>query len=121
MAKLKDKDDLKCGEKSAVKFRNKKVYTYIKSYIKNCRLLLSILFLHKFIKLHSNHCIFQIIEILPEELCPPEGTGESQELLLKLLCGVLSISIVVVLTKLGYDYSIYRRRGQLPWLALKMP
>ena len=63
----------------------------------------------------------QIIDILPEELCPPEGTGESQELLLKLLCGVLSISIVVVLTKLGYDYTIYRRRGQLPWLALKMP
>ena len=63
----------------------------------------------------------QIIEISKEELCPPEGTGESQELLLKLLCGVLSISIVVVLTKLGYDYTIYRRRGQLPWLALKMP
>jgi len=86
MAKLQDKADMKCGEKSAVQFRSKK-----------------------------------IIDILPEELCPPEGTGESQELLLKLLCGVLSISIVVVLTKLGYDYTIYRRRGQLPWLALKMP
>ena len=63
----------------------------------------------------------QIVDLDPGELCPPEDNGESQELLLQLLCGVLSISIIVVLTKLGYDYSIYRRRGQLPWLAWKMP
>jgi hypothetical protein len=57
----------------------------------------------------------------PELLCPPESNGESQELMLQLLCGLLSILIVVILTKLSYDAWIYRTRGQLPWLVLKMP
>ena len=115
MAKLQDMEDMKCGEKSAVKFRSKKVkWFYIFCYF-------LIFFYALFIVFSMTVSSLQIIDILPEELCPPEGTGESQELLLKLLCGVLSISIVVVLTKLGYDYTIYRRRGQLPWLALKMP
>ena len=116
MAKLQDKADMKCGEKSAVQFRSKKVKKIIASATSSFAYTPYLFVLN--VGVISS---LQIIDILPEELCPPEGTGESQELLLKLLCGVLSISIVVVLTKLGYDYTIYRRRGQLPWLALKMP
>jgi hypothetical protein len=53
---------------------------------------------------------------------PPEDrNGESQELLLQLLCGLLSILIVLILAKLSYDAWVYRTRGQLPWLVLKMP
>jgi len=63
----------------------------------------------------------KIISLDQDMLCPPERNGEAEELLLKLLCCILAILIVLVLTKLGYDYTVYRRRGQLPWLALKMP
>ena len=67
---------------------------------------------------HTVFLSLQIYELDPEVLCPPEG---NEELLLQLLCCLLAVALVLVLSKLGYDYSVYRRRGQLPWLALKMP
>jgi hypothetical protein len=62
-----------------------------------------------------------VVELNEELLCPPETTGEGQELLLQMLCGLLAVLIVVTLTKLAYDYWVYRTRGQLPWIVLKMP
>ncbi|TRY68648.1 hypothetical protein TCAL_07683 [Tigriopus californicus] len=62
----------------------------------------------------------QITLLSPEMLCPPETTGEFQELLLQVLCVILALLIVLVLARLAYDYWIYRTKGQLPWLALKM-
>ena len=64
---------------------------------------------------------FQIVMLNQEVLCPPESNGEVEELFLRLLCLVLAILIVAVLSKLAYDYWVYRTRGQLPWLVLKMP
>ena len=64
---------------------------------------------------------FQIVTLDPNVLCPPESNGEVEEILLQLLCFVLALAIVAVLSKLTYDYSVYRRRGQLPWLAMKLP
>ena len=64
---------------------------------------------------------FQIVMLNQEVLCPPESNGEVEELFLRLLCLVLAVLIVAVLSKLAYDYWVYRTRGQLPWAALKMP
>jgi hypothetical protein len=63
----------------------------------------------------------QISDLNPQVLCPPESNGESQEFLLQLLCGILSVLILIVLAKLTYDAWVYRTRGQLPWIVLKMP
>ena len=62
---------------------------------------------------------FQIVEIDPQLLCPPESTGETQELLLQLLCVLLAFSSAAILAKLAYDYRQYRKRGQLPWIVLR--
>ncbi|CAB4054694.1 unnamed protein product [Lepeophtheirus salmonis] len=63
----------------------------------------------------------KIMSLNPQILCAPAPSGEVQETFLKLLCVLLAILIVIVFTKLGYDYWVYRTRGQLPWLVLKMP
>ena len=63
----------------------------------------------------------QINDLSPDLLCPPETTGETQELILQMLCVIFAFLIVVVLTKFTWDYYIYRTRGQLPWIVLKMP
>jgi Leucine-rich repeat (LRR) protein len=63
----------------------------------------------------------RIVSLDPEILCPPSSNGESQELLLQLLCVLLAILIVLILSKLAYDFRVYRTRGQLPWLVLRMP
>lgn len=63
----------------------------------------------------------QISTLEPEMICPPKSQGVSQELMLQLLCLLLAILIVLVLAKLAYDFQVYRTRGHLPWVALKMP
>ncbi len=63
----------------------------------------------------------QVASADPRVLCPPESTGETQELLMRLLCLLLALLIVAVLAKLATDYRAYRARGQLPWIVLKMP
>ncbi len=63
----------------------------------------------------------QVASADPRVLCPPESTGETQELLMRLLCLLLALLIVAVLAKLATDYRAYRTRGQLPWIVLKMP
>eukprot|EP00096_Caligus_rogercresseyi_P007072 TRINITY_DN2441_c0_g1_i1.p1 TRINITY_DN2441_c0_g1~~TRINITY_DN2441_c0_g1_i1.p1 ORF type:complete len:502 (-),score=79.63 TRINITY_DN2441_c0_g1_i1:100-1605(-) len=63
----------------------------------------------------------KIMSLNPQILCAPTPSGEIQETFLKLLCVLFSILIVIVFAKLGYDYWVYRTRGQLPWLVLKMP
>lgn len=108
MAKLDDKDEITCGPESPMPLRNKQVRSFV---FKNRSILRNICQSH----------LFQIISLDQNILCPPEENGKATELLLQLLCCLLSILIILVLAKLGYDYSIYRRRGQLPWLALKMP
>ena len=62
----------------------------------------------------------KIDDIDPEVLCPPTSNGEYHEILLQILCVCLALLIVLVLSKLAYDIRMYRTRGQLPWLALKM-
>lgn len=61
----------------------------------------------------------KISELNEDVLCPPEG--EVEELLLQFLCCILALLIIAVLSKLIYDSVVYRRRGQLPWLAMKLP
>ncbi len=65
----------------------------------------------------------RIDDLDPRELCPPEEkSGEMfHELFLRALCVLFAFLIVLVLTKLAYDYYIYRTKGQLPWIVLKMP
>ena len=64
----------------------------------------------------------KIDEINANELCPPEeAEGQVQELILQILCVFFAILILVVLAKLSVDWYNYRKKGQLPWLALKMP
>lgn len=40
---------------------------------------------------------------------------------LDLLNGILASLIVLILSKLGYDYFRYRRYGKVPWIVSKMP
>jgi hypothetical protein len=54
-------------------------------------------------------------------LCPPSEKAEKQELALKIVCVVLASLIVMILTKLLYDYWQYRHRGKLPWIVYRMP
>jgi len=63
----------------------------------------------------------QLINIEEMVLCPPEDDGSLREVLLQLLCVFLAILIILVLAKLVYDFWIYRNRGKLPWIVLKMP
>lgn len=54
-------------------------------------------------------------------LCPPSEKAEKQELALKIVCVVLASLIILILTKLMYDYWQYRHRGKLPWIVYRMP
>ena len=108
--KLEDKDEVTCGpEVENKELRSKRVivFTQVTNH--------SPVFLTSFIE------CFQILDLDPNVLCPPESNGEIEEILLQLLCFVLALSIIAILSKLAYDYTVYRRRGQLPWLAMKLP
>jgi len=54
-------------------------------------------------------------------LCPPSKKVEQEELALKAVCVVLASLIIIILTKLLYDYWQYRHRGKLPWIVYRMP
>lgn len=62
-----------------------------------------------------------ITEVEPALLCPPSKKAEQQELALKAVCVVLASLIIIILTKLLYDYWQYRHRGKLPWIVYRMP
>jgi len=63
----------------------------------------------------------QLMSIKPMVLCPPEDDGSLQEAGLQVLCVVFSLCIILVLARLLYDYWLYKNRGKLPWIVLKMP
>ena len=106
--KIGDKSEMKCGPESDLEVKDKPVRHRKHETKRICAT--------KFLCVH-----FQIVMLNQEVLCPPESNGEVEELFLRLLCLVLAILIVAVLSKLAYDYWVYRTRGQLPWLVLKMP
>jgi len=89
--------------------------------LKYIRILYELLVLKCFTKIHYSFFFFQINEIDPEVLFPPESKGELEELLLDLICFLLGGATVLILSKLAYDYWRYRTKGQLPWMALNMP
>ena len=64
---------------------------------------------------------FQIYNLKPELLCPPESSGEYQELLLQFLCVIFALLIIFLPVKLAYDYYVFRSTGQLPKFVLKLP
>ena len=45
----------------------------------------------------------------------------SSFLLFQIVCVILACLIILILTKLLYDYWHYRRRGKLPWIVYRMP
>jgi len=63
----------------------------------------------------------RIDDVDPHVLCPPSDEGARRELVLQLVCCLLGICIVLVLSKLLYDYWQYKNKGKLPWIVLKMP
>ena len=44
-----------------------------------------------------------------------------REIILKIVCGILSCLIIITISKLLYDYWNYRQRGKLPWIVYRMP
>ena len=50
-------------------------------------------------------------------LCPRLEQMEEKEEVLQAVCVVLTILIVITLTKLLYDYWNYTKRGKLPWIV----
>jgi len=64
---------------------------------------------------------YKINDIEPLVLCPPSDEGARRELALQVVCGSLSVCIVVVLCKLVWDYWQYKNYGKLPWIVYKMP
>ena len=107
-----------CGPESDLEVKDKPVCTLLVSHMKEFAPTLSA---NPGKSSKSIPFEFQIVMLNQEVLCPPESNGEVEELFLRLLCLVLAILIVAVLSKLAYDYWVYRTRGQLPWLVLKMP
>ena len=62
--------------------------------------------------------LFQIDELNPEILCPPESNGEGLELALQILCVIMALLIAILVFNLSYDYYFYRKTGKLPNCAL---
>ena len=54
-------------------------------------------------------------------LCPRSEQREEKEEVLQAVCLVLTILIVITLTKLLYDYWNYTKQGKLPWIVYRMP
>lgn len=87
--------------------------------------------LHRLVDLDSVRCSeqslpeqiigYKIRDVDPQVLCPPSDKGAKRELVLRIVCVSLALLIVIVLTKLVYDYWRYKRQGTLPWIVYKMP
>ena len=54
-------------------------------------------------------------------LCPPSEKEEQKQMVMKAICVVLATLIVVIMTKLLYDWWEYRTRGKLPCIVYRMP
>lgn len=67
----------------------------------------------------ANILIKNVLKINRNEVCkmPSDYTIP----LLDLLNVVLGSLIILIFSKLGYDYYQYRKYGRLPWMVMKMP
>ena len=68
------------------------------------------------------HCdMFQLVAISSSVLCPRSEKAEGKEAVMRVLCGVLTFLLILIISKLLYDYWNYRQRGKLPWIVYRMP
>ena len=68
-----------------------------------------------------NLYLFQLLDVSYSVLCPRSQKAEERELVLKVVCGILTFLIILTISKLLYDYWNYRQRGKLPWIVYRMP
>lgn len=61
----------------------------------------------------------QVLKLRRGDFCKMPKEYKVQPL--DLLNGVLATLIILILSKLGYDYYHYRKSGRLPWIASKFP
>jgi len=63
----------------------------------------------------------RLTEVDQALLCPPSEKEEQKQMVMKAICVVLATLIVVIMTKLLYDWWEYRTRGKLPCIVYRMP
>jgi len=63
----------------------------------------------------------KLLDVSYSVLCPRSQKAEERELVLKVVCGILTFLIILTISKLLYDYWNYRQRGKLPWIVYRMP
>ena len=65
--------------------------------------------------------VCQLVEVSSSVLCPRSERAAEREVILKVVCAILSCLIILTISKLLYDYWNYRQRGKLPWIVYRMP
>lgn len=64
----------------------------------------------------------KLVKIELASVCLEDETaGNTIISLMDVLNIILAISTLAIVLKLFYDYRAYRKTGQLPWLATKLP
>uniref|UniRef100_A0A182QPU0 SRCR domain-containing protein n=1 Tax=Anopheles farauti TaxID=69004 RepID=A0A182QPU0_9DIPT len=60
-----------------------------------------------------------VLTVTPNDICRPSEHNTAA--IYNTLSIIFASLIVLIFTKLGYDYYHYRKYGKLPWLIMKMP
>ncbi|XP_055610228.1 protein singed wings 2 [Uranotaenia lowii] len=60
-----------------------------------------------------------VMTLTPNDVC--RASEHNKAAVYDILSVIFASLIVLILTKLAYDYYIYRKYGKLPWLIMKMP